>query len=175
MVDSRRQSGISQTTNKREDSGDMDTLLNYHNFLIVETESRREVWCKVNIRRPWLEFSHQFVHFPDTPTGSYSTMEIVLQALEREIENPCVRKKSRLEYKAYFQIAGGGQEILIEPSCGILSSGEVSKLLMNRVFIKVILSQLVLTKIKISIVGYFTSVMFGAGFSVSIQNIHYIS
>lgn len=141
VVDSRRQSSISQMTNKREDSGDMDTLLNYHNFLIVETESRREVWCKVNIRRPWLEFSQQFVHFPDTPPGSYSTMEIALQALEREIENPCAKKRSRLEYKAHFQIAGGGQEILVEPSCGVLSSGDVSKLLLNRIFILVILSQ----------------------------------
>lgn len=135
MADSRRQSSISQITNKREDSGDMDTLLNYHNFLIVETESRRDVWCKVNIRRPWLEFSHQFVHFPDTPPGSYSTMEIVLQALEREIENPRYRKKSRLNYKARFQIAGGGQEILVEPSCGVLSSGDVSRILLNRNFI----------------------------------------
>lgn len=131
VVDSRRQSTISQTTNKREDSGDMDTLLNYHNFLIVETQSRREVWCKLNVRRPWLEFSHQFVHFPDTPPGSYSTMEIALQALEREIENPCARKKSRLDYKAHFQIAGDGQEILVEPSCGVLSSGDVSRFLLK--------------------------------------------
>ncbi|ERL93641.1 hypothetical protein D910_10929 [Dendroctonus ponderosae] len=105
--------------------GDVDTVLNFQNFLIVETTSRREVWLKVNLKRPLLEFSHQFVEFPDTTPGSYSTMEVTLSALERELETTCRDKKSALMYRARFSISGDSTEILVQPSCGVLEGGEV--------------------------------------------------
>ncbi|KAH1018231.1 hypothetical protein HUJ05_006041 [Dendroctonus ponderosae] len=108
--------------------GDVDTVLNFQNFLIVETTSRREVWLKVNLKRPLLEFSHQFVEFPDTTPGSYSTMEVTLSALERELETTCRDKKSALMYRARFSISGDSTEILVQPSCGVLEGGESLKI-----------------------------------------------
>ncbi|CAG9770157.1 unnamed protein product [Ceutorhynchus assimilis] len=82
-----------------------DNLLDYHNFLIIDTVCRNEIWCKVNLKRPLLEFSHQIIEFPDTPCGSYSVMEVKLTARDREMEKPCQRK-SKLEYRAHFEIVG---------------------------------------------------------------------
>ncbi|KAL1502831.1 hypothetical protein ABEB36_007918 [Hypothenemus hampei] len=115
-------------TKKTKDVSDIDTVLNYRNFLIVETNSRREVWFKVNLRRPLLEFSHQFVEFPDTPPGSYSMMEVTLSALNREIDQLCNPMKNRLQYKAHFQFYGDSEEIQIEPGCGVLNSGQSIKI-----------------------------------------------
>ncbi|XP_050311180.1 uncharacterized protein LOC126746816 isoform X2 [Anthonomus grandis grandis] len=106
----------------------VDTLLNYQNFVIVETDSRREMWIKINLKRPMVEFSHQIVEFPDTPCGSHSVMEIRLHALDKEMDRYCRKKKSTLSYKVQFQILGDSKEIFVEPSCGILKGGQSVKI-----------------------------------------------
>lgn len=86
------------------------------------------------IVRPLLEFSHQYVQFPPTSCGSYSFKEVEIRAFKGVIGSECdVYKSSGMktmpDYEAFFRITGDTDDIKVEPSCGILKTGETKKIM----------------------------------------------
>lgn len=82
-----------------------------------------QLWLKAKITIPRAEFSYQHIVFPDTPCGSYSTMQINLRLTNSEY----FLKKSQIDDTVSFRIYGGSEEITIEPTCGALKKGEVRR------------------------------------------------
>ncbi|XP_030759567.1 cilia- and flagella-associated protein 74-like isoform X2 [Sitophilus oryzae] len=123
------------------------SALNIQNFVILETSSRKDIWLKVNLKRPLVELSHQLVEFPDTPCGSYSTMEIFLNMIRKRMELECETLNKKTKHKENitirFNISSDNSEISVEPRCGIIKTGQSIKLtlLANPLIPKDILDQ----------------------------------
>lgn len=98
------------------------------------------IWIKATIIDPLCELSHQYIEFPDTPCGSYSVMNITLQAFNTVGDLKCwcgyAKKfstcKKHIEYSVHFEIVGDNKEISIEQTCGKLESGQVRTLLYRK-------------------------------------------
>ncbi|XP_076253985.1 uncharacterized protein LOC143192492 isoform X1 [Rhynchophorus ferrugineus] len=110
---------------------DLSTL-NIQNFVIVETDSRKDIWCRVTLKQPLVELSHQLVEFPDTPCSSYSMMNVTLNTLKNRIEKECDRfkkdNKQKVNITANFKFTTDSAEISIEPKCGQIKTGQSIKL-----------------------------------------------
>lgn len=104
---------------------------------LAQTIPPNKVYIEATIINPLCEFSHQFLSFPTTPCGSYSIMTVELCAMYNPFDLHCdcgyLKKKNPelflpIDYEANFEIAGSSKEFTIEPTCGIIKSGERKKL-----------------------------------------------
>lgn len=90
-----------------------------------------KIWLSASVIDPPILLSHQYVIFPNTPCGSYSIMSIKLKTL-KYLKDPgclCGYMSSDLdEFQVHFEICGDSREIIVEPICGDLVSGNVSRL-----------------------------------------------
>lgn len=98
---------------------------------------KNKLQIEATIINPLCEFSHQFITFPTTPCGSYSIMTLELRALSNPFNLHCdcgyLKKKkpelfTPIDYVADFEIVGTGSQIVIEPTCGTVKSGERVKI-----------------------------------------------
>lgn len=122
-----------QTTAEQE-STIPSTVKNFLHFL---GQSQNRLLIEATIVNPLCEFSHQFLAFPTTPCGSYSMMTLELRALANPFELQCdcgylQQKYPELfvpvDYEADFEIVNTGRQFEIEPTYGVIKSGERRKL-----------------------------------------------
>lgn len=106
-------------------------------FLQLLERGQNSLQIEATIVNPLCELSHQFLAFPTTPCGSYSIMTIELRAFSNPFELRCdcgyLKKKYPelffpIEYEADFEIVSTGSQFEIEPTCGVIKSGERKKL-----------------------------------------------
>lgn len=88
------------------------------------------ILVKATVTDYWTELSHQCVIFPDTPVGSYTTMDIQISAINNSSQSDCVcgfvKKNEAVNFGCHFEIFGECTDIYIEPICGNLMRGQVS-------------------------------------------------
>lgn len=123
-----------EKTTAEQDSTIPSTVKNFLHFL---EQSQNRLLVEATIVNPLCEFSHQFLAFPTTPCGSYSMMTLELRALANPFELQCdcgylKQKYSELfvpiDYEADFEIVNTGSQFEIEPTYGVIKSGERKKL-----------------------------------------------
>ncbi|XP_072380055.1 uncharacterized protein [Diabrotica undecimpunctata] len=100
------------------------------NHTVLKSDNITQIKIKFTILKPLIDFSYQFIQLPDAACGSYSFTSIEIKALNIKLHEGTnhLNNRKALNFEAWFKITGDNHEIRVEPSCGILKSGQSRKI-----------------------------------------------
>lgn len=102
--------------------------------LHVNIYRTHQLYLTGTLLNPCCDFNFHYVKFPDTPCGSYSTVQVNLQFHGKQIINchcgyltKIYENKKKLcnDTTVHFRIYGNNPAFSIEPSCGYLHTTDV--------------------------------------------------